>query len=113
MQKAVIYTRVSTDKQAEEGTSLEVQEAACLRKAQEIGAEVVDIQTDEGISGAFYLSRPGIQQALKLIEAGQANVLITMKLDRSGRDTDVLRLIRKRILDAGGHLLFTDGMNFE
>ena len=57
--KAVIYTRVSTDKQAEEGTSLEVQESACLRKAQDLGAEVTDIITDEGVSGAFYLSRPG------------------------------------------------------
>jgi len=34
MQKAVIYTRVSTGQQAEDGTGLEVQEAACLRKAQ-------------------------------------------------------------------------------
>jgi site-specific DNA recombinase len=111
--KAVIYTRVSTDKQAEEGTSLEVQEAACLRKAQELGAEVVDIQTDEGISGAFYISRPGIQRALKQIEAGQANMLITMKLDRSGRDADVLGLIRKRVVNAGAQLVFVDGANFE
>jgi site-specific DNA recombinase len=111
--KAVIYTHVSTDKQAEEGTGLEVQEAACLRKAQEIGAEVVDIITDEGVSGAFYLSRPGIQKALKLIEDGKANVLVTMKLDRSGRDADVLGLIRKRIVNAGARLVFVDGAAFE
>ena len=50
--RAVIYTRVSTNRQAEEGTSLEVQEAACLRKAQDLEAEVVDIVSDEGVSGA-------------------------------------------------------------
>jgi site-specific DNA recombinase len=111
--KAVIYTRVSTDKQAEEGTSLEVQESACLRKAQDLGAEVVDILTDEGVSGAFYLSRPGIQKALALLEARKASVLITMKLDRSGRDADVLGLIRKRIVNAGAQLVFVDGANFE
>lgn len=111
--KAVIYTRVSTDKQVEEGTSLEVQESACLRKAQEIGAEVVDIITDEGVSGAFYLSRPGIQRALKMIEEGKANILVTMKLDRSGRDADVLGVIRKRVVTAGAKLVFVDGANFE
>jgi site-specific DNA recombinase len=111
--RAVIYTRVSTGQQAEEGTSLEVQEAVCLKKAQEMGAGVMDIISDEGISGAFYLSRPGIQKALSLIEAGEANLLITMKLDRSGRDVDALRLIRKRVTEAGGKLVFADGMNFE
>ncbi len=111
--KAILYTRVSTNAQAEQGTGLEVQEAACLRKAQELGAEVVDILSDEGVSGAFYLSRPGIQKALALLEAKQADTLITMKLDRSGRDADVLAVIRKRIQNAGASLVFVDGANFE
>lgn len=111
--KAIIYTRVSTGRQAEEGTSLEVQEAACLRQAKTLGAEVIDVIADEGVSGALYLSRPGIQRALSLIESGAANILITMKLDRSGRDVDALRLIRRRVMEAGGQLLFTDGMSFE
>jgi site-specific DNA recombinase len=111
--RAILYTRVSTDKQVDEGTSLEVQESACLRKAKELGAEVVDIISDEGVSGAFYLSRPGIQKALALLEAKQADTLITMKLDRSGRDADTLGLIRKRITNAGARLVFVDGANFE
>ena len=111
--KAVLYTRVSTGQQAEHGTGLEVQESACLRKAQELGAQVVDIISDEGVSGAFYLSRPGIQKALALLEAQQADMLITMKLDRSGRDADALSLIRKRVQNAGAQLVFVDGANFE
>jgi site-specific DNA recombinase len=111
--KAVIYTRVSTERQADEGTSLEVQETACLKKAQEMGAQVVDIVSDEGISGAFFLSRPGIQKVLSIIECGEANLLITMKLDRTGRDVDVIRMIQKRVTNAGGRLVFTDGMTFE
>jgi site-specific DNA recombinase len=113
MQKAVIYTRVSTGQQVEDGTSLEVQELACLRKAQELGADVVDIIPDEGVSGAFYMSRPGIQKALKMLEDGKATLLITMKLDRTGRDVDIVRLIQKRVTNAGGRLIFADGMNFE
>ena len=111
--KAIIYTRVSTDKQADEGTGLEVQESACLRKAQELNAEVVDIISDEGVSGAFYVSRPGIQKALALLETKQADTLITMKLDRSGRDADVLAVIRKRVQNAGAQIVFVDGANFE
>ena len=113
MLKAIIYTRVSTGQQAEQGTGLEVQESACLRKAQDLGAEVVDIIIDEGISGAFYLSRPGIQKALTMLEAKKADMLITMKLDRSGRDADVLAVIRKRVQHAGAQLVFVDGANFE
>ena len=113
MKKAIIYTRVSTGKQAEEGTSLENQEVVCLRKAQSEGVSVVDVISDEGVSGDLYLSRPGIQKALTAIEAGDADLLITMKLDRSGRNVDALRLIRRRVTDAGGKLIFADGMNFE
>lgn len=111
--RAIIYTRVSTGRQAEEGTSLEVQEDACLRKAQSENAQIVDIISDEGVSGALYVSRPGIQKALRLIETGEANMLITMKLDRSGRNVDALRLIRNRVVEAGGKLIFADGLNFE
>ena len=111
--KAVLYIRVSTGQQAEQGTSLDVQEEACVRKAKEIGAQIVDIISDEGVSGGLYLSRPGIQKALALLEAREADTLITLKLDRSGRDADVLSLIRKRIHNAGAELVFVDGASFE
>jgi site-specific DNA recombinase len=78
-----------------------------------MGAQVVDIIPDEGVSGAFYLSRPGIQKALAMLEAGEATILITMKLDRTGRDVDVIRLIQKHVTDARAKLVFADGMNFE
>ena len=109
--KAGIYTRVSSEKQVE-GTSLEVQEAVCLRLAEREGAEIVDVISDEGVSGAFYLSRPGIQRALGMLEDGRANMLITTKLDRTGRDVEIVRLIQKRVQAAGAQLMFADGMTF-
>ena len=111
--QAILYTRVSTGEQAEHGTSLDGQEAACLRKAREMNAQVVDVCSDPGVSGARYLTRPGIQSALAAIEAGRANLLIVAKLDRSGRDVDALRDIKKRVELAGGSLVFADGMNFQ
>src|SRR5579871_1830313 len=111
--KAVLYTRVSTGEQAESGTSLEAQELACLRKAAELGLPVVGTFSDPGVSGALYLGRPGIQAALSALESRQADTLIIYKLDRSGRDVDVIRAIRKRVEVAGGRLVFADGMNFD
>jgi site-specific DNA recombinase len=109
--RAVIYTRVSTGSQ-EENTSLAAQFAACSKKAQELGAEIVQ-HYEETLSGGLYLARPEIQKALHAIEAGQANTLIIYKLDRTGRELDGLRDIRRRIERAGGHLVFADGMQFQ
>ncbi len=111
--KAITYTRVSGNEQVEHGTSLEGQELICLRKAAEMEAQVVARLCDPGVSGKLYATRTGIQEALRLLESKQANVLIVAKLDRSGRDVDALRDIRKRVELAGAQLVFADGMNFE
>lgn len=65
------YARVSTDEQ-NLNLQLDALERAGCRK----------IFTDEGISGAA-TSRPGLEEALKAIEAG--DVLTVWKLDRLGR----------------------------
>ena len=104
--------RVSTAMQVETGTSLETQELVCLRKAAELGVQVVKICEDKGVSGALYLSRAGIQDALNLIETGQAHYLIVAKLDRAGRDVDDLRDIRKRV-NKYGELVFADGQTYD
>ena len=92
--KVVGYSRVSTDKQADEGHSLAVQqaklEAYCLVKDWTL-AEVVQ---DEGYS-AKSLDRPGIQRLLAMAEAGQAQVVVVTKLDRLTRSVaDLDRLLR-------------------
>ncbi len=109
--KAVIYTRVSTETQ-EDNSSLAAQFVACQKKAADMGAEVV-AHLEEVESGGLYLARPKIQKALKLIEAGAANILIVMRLDRTGRDVDDLRDIRRRVAKAGGQMVFADGLNFQ
>lgn len=105
--RAVIYTRVSTDEQVE-GTSLETQAFQCLRKATELTAQVMGTHSDEGVSGSFYASRPGIQKALTDIEAGRANVLIVYSISRLSRDTEHQQAIKKRIERAGARLVICD-----
>ncbi len=110
--KAILFARVSTPGQAVEGTSLESQEASCLRKAAAENAQVVAIYREEGISGGLYLARPDIQAALQKIESGEANLLIFPKVDRVGRTVDVIHAIKRRVERAGGRLVFADGMDY-
>jgi DNA invertase Pin-like site-specific DNA recombinase len=82
--KAVGYIRVSTDKQAEHGVSLEAQQAKIEAYAQLYDVELVDIIIDAGVS-AKTLERPGLQKALGMLRKGQANALLVAKLDRLTR----------------------------
>lgn len=105
---AVIYTRVSTNEQVENGTSLLSQREACMRVAQNMGLEVVDVCEDAGVSGTRYQTREGIKKALKHIESGQASVLIATKIDRVGRSAKVVLDVVERIERANGELITED-----
>ena len=108
MKKAVIYVRVSTEEQAIYGTSPDVQRDACLLLAAQMGVQVVDVCQDLGVSGVRYSSRPGIQRALKTIEAGEASLLIATKIDRVGRSAAVILDIAGRVRKASGELITSD-----
>lgn len=105
MIKAIIYLRVSSDEQAEEGTSLETQLIVCRQKAAQLDAEVVAVITDDGVSGALYAARPGMQEALCIIEAGRANCLICAALDRYSREIEHQQAIRRRLTRCGARLV--------
>lgn len=110
--RAVIYTRVSPGEQAEHGTSLSEQLAACQKKVNDLKATIVAVYEDPGVSGSLYLARPGIQAALRDIEAGRADTLIIANLSRFSRDREHQSAIKKRVEAAGGRLVFCD-MTFE
>ena len=82
--KAVGYIRVSTDKQAEHGVSLEAQHAKLTQYAALYDVELVEIIVDGGVS-AKTLERPGLQRALGMLRKGQASALLVAKLDRLTR----------------------------
>lgn len=105
--KAVIYCRVSSSDQAENGTSLESQEQACLQKAVAIDSQVVaPVFRDEGISGATLIGRPGLQAALSMIESGKANVLICYDVSRLSRDVEHHAVIERRVKAARGRIIY-------
>lgn len=91
MKRAVIYLRVSTAAQADtdydpEGFSIKAQREACARKAQELGAVVVEEYVDRGES-AKSADRPGLKRLLgRLAEDKDVDVVIVHKVDRLARN---------------------------
>jgi len=85
MKQAVGYIRVSTDKQATEGVSLEAQrsriESWCLANGYELSAVFVDA----GISGKRMDTRPELLKALASLKKGMA--LVSYSLSRLARST--------------------------
>ena len=82
--KAIGYIRVSTDRQADHGVSLEAQKAKLTAYAALYDLELVEVIVDPGAS-AKTLKRPGLQRALQLLRQGQATALLVAKLDRLTR----------------------------
>lgn len=86
--QAIGYIRVSTDKQATEGVSLEAQEAKIRAWADLNDYELVGIYSDEGISGSSMTKRDGLKAALKEVKSGMALVAYSLsRLSRSVEDT--------------------------
>lgn len=108
MKRAILYTRVSTDDQAENGTSLSVQLSTCLKKAEAMGLQVVRHFEDAGVSGALFQTRPSIQQALAAIEAGEADTLIVYSISRLSRDREHQSIITRRVERTGGRIVYCD-----
>ncbi len=82
--KVIGYARVSTDEQATQGVSLQAQVEKLRAYAALYDLELVAVIEDGGES-AKTLNRPGIQQALDMLRAGQAEGLLVAKLDRLTR----------------------------
>jgi site-specific DNA recombinase len=90
--RAIGYVRVSTEQQVNDGVSLDAQTAKIRAYCDLYGIELVGIEVDAGES-ASTLSRPGLCLALEALDAGRAEGLVVVKLDRltrSVRDLDAL-----------------------
>lgn len=107
--RAVIYLRVLTARQASksdaaEGYSIPQQREYCYRKAQELGAEVVEEFVDRGAS-ARSADRPELQRMLgwlkesRELEGAGANLVIVHKIDSLARnradDVEIIAAIKQ------------------
>lgn len=82
--KAAVYCRVSTDEQAEKGTSLATQEERCRAHVKAQGWKLVDVFIDAGESGTKG-SRPALDRLMAACRRGEIEAVVVTKLDRFGR----------------------------
>jgi site-specific DNA recombinase len=99
--RVVAYLRVSTDKQADRGVSLDEQRARVEAYASLYGLELVAVEVDPGYS-ASTLDRPGLQRALGMLRRGEAGALLVAKLDRLTRSLRDLRGLVDELFRAEG-----------
>lgn len=82
--RTVGYVRVSTDEQAENGVSLEAQEARLRAYAEALARPLAEVVVDAGQS-AGTLARPGLARILAGIRDGSIGAVVVVKLDRLTR----------------------------
>jgi DNA invertase Pin-like site-specific DNA recombinase len=93
--KTLGYVRVSTDKQADRGVSLEAQAEKIRAMAVVHNADLLDIIVDGGES-AKSLNRPGMARLLELVDASEVQTVIIAKLDRLTRSVKDLCTLLER-----------------
>ncbi len=93
--KVALYTRVSTEDQAREGFSLEVQRNYLLQYAKNFDWDVVcslpvrDVYMDDGFSGGN-MDRPALKKLLFDAKAKKFDTVLVYKIDRFARNNRML-----------------------
>jgi site-specific DNA recombinase len=91
--KIAIYIRVSTEDQAKEGYSLEVQREYLVSFAKREGLEIFKGYQDDGISG-YSTERPALKELLKDAKQKRFDLVLVYKIDRFSRNLkDLLNLV--------------------
>ena len=103
MKTAIGYIRVSTEKQANEGVSLEAQEARINAWCVANGYELAGVYVDAGISGKKMENRPELLKALANMKKGMA--LVSYSLSRLARSTKHLIEISELVAKKKGDLV--------
>ncbi len=99
-QRAILYTRVSTEEQARSGYSLAQQLEALREYADREGYEILEEVTDPGQSGAS-LARPGMDRVRDLVAAGGVSVVLAQDRDRFAREPAYLYLLKQEFEEHG------------
>lgn len=95
-QRVAIYTRVSTDHQAEEGFSMEVQHEKLMEYINRNKLTLFKFYSDPGVS-AKNLNRPGIKDLLRDFEDDLFDIILVHKLDRLTRNIGDLHSLVEQI----------------
>ncbi len=106
--KAIIYARVSTVKQADEGLPIDGQIEQAQAKAAQLGATVARVFRDDGISGRT-AKRPAFQEALAYCAAFDVDYFITWSSSRFARNKVDAGTFKKDLQRYGTRLVYVSG----
>ncbi len=104
--RAILYARVSTDKQARSGYSLRQQIEWLREHAADEGYEILEEVTDAGYSGTS-LERPGMDRVRNLVqdsEAGDVSMVLAQDRVRFAREPAYVYLLREEFTEHGCRL---------
>lgn len=104
----VVYSRVSTDAQERDGTSLDTQRRACLEHAK--GLQVV--QNVRDTASGFSLDRPGSERIRQLLNQGAVDVVVAYVVERLSHNQIHIGILFDEAEQAGARLEFVTE-NFE
>lgn len=105
---ALLYARVSTQLQVNDGVSLDVQERQLHSAAEMAGYANIELVREEGRSGKSISGRPALTDALKRLDAGEAKALFVTRIDRLARSTQDFLSIVDRANKNGWRLVMLD-----
>jgi DNA invertase Pin-like site-specific DNA recombinase len=108
MGKALLYARVSTQIQVNDGMSLDVQERQLHTAAELAGYTEIELIREEGKSGKNISGRPVLTKALKSLDTGEAAALFVTRIDRLARSTKDFLSIIDRANNNGWRLVMLD-----
>jgi DNA invertase Pin-like site-specific DNA recombinase len=111
--RAIGYIRVSTGQQAKEGASVDMQHSIISEMAARDGAQLIDILSDEGLSGRKNLhKRTGYLELVSLIERKQIDIVYSYSLSRLGRKTaEIMRFFELAAKNNVSVVLYKDNIN--
>jgi len=105
----VVYTRVSSKAQAEEGFSLQSQVDTMTQIANEMGIQLpFEPIVDPGVSGSN-LKRENLEKILKLAEEGKITHILTIDIDRIGRNSIESQYYIHCLRELGVKIITRDG----
>ena len=105
---ALLYARVSTQLQVNDGVSLDVQERQLIQAAELAGFTEYELVREEGRSGKSISGRPALTDALKRLDSGEAQALFVTRIDRLARSTKDFLNIIDRANNKGWRLVMLD-----
>ena len=105
---ALLYARVSTSMQVNDGMSLDAQERDLRRAAALHGYDKMELLREEGRSGKSIKGRPVLRDGLDRLDRGVAAALFVTRIDRLARSTQDFLTIIDRANQNGWRLVMLD-----